>query len=144
MVHKKGGVRLLSEFPLNPPWSAIAPGSSVLNCLPLKWPILYYCFTVVRCTWQFHYLQFVMGSLLCSVSTLYLCYQLTFWADWSCRSVYRRQDLCVAKIVLWILTSCTYWWENRYPYTPLLHDGTPLHSWLMTPLPIVGWCPPYP
>ena len=34
---------------------------------------------------------------------------------------YRRQDLCVAKIVLWILTSCTYWWENRYPYPLLLH-----------------------
>ena len=34
---------------------------------------------------------------------------------WSCRSVYRRQDVCVAKVILWILTSCTYWWENRYP-----------------------------
>ena len=48
--------------------------------------------------------------------------------DWSCHSVYRRQDLCVAKTVLWILTSCTYWWENRYPYHPLMHDGTPPHS----------------
>ena len=78
---------------------------------------------------------------------------------WSCRSVYRRQDVCVAKVILWILSSCTYWWENRYPYPPLLHDGTtsivgwwppypylvddpPTHTWLMTPLPILGWWPP--
>ena len=32
---------------------------------------------------------------------------------WSCRSVYRRQNVCFAKVILWILTSCTYWWENR-------------------------------
>ena len=57
------------------------------------------------------------------------------FSDWSCRSVYRRQDVCVAKVILWILSSCTYWWENRYPYPPLLHDGT---------TPIVGWWPPYP
>ena len=63
---------------------------------------------------------------------------------WSCRSVYRRQDVCVAKVILWILSSCTYWWENRYPYPPLLHDGTTPHSWLMTPLPILGWWPPHP
>ena len=72
---------------------------------------------------------------------------------WSCRSVYIRQDVYVAKIVLCILSSCTYWWENRYPYPPSLHDGTPLpivgwdpppHIWLMTPLPILGWWPPYP
>ena len=63
--------------------------------------------------------------------------------DWSCRSVYRRQDVCVAKVILWILSSCTYWWENRYPYPPLLHDGTTPHSWLMTPLPILGWWPPH-
>ena len=71
---------------------------------------------------------------------------------WSCHSVYRRQDVCVAKVLLWILSSCTYWWENRYPYPPLLHDGTtphswlmtPLpHTWLMTPLPILGWWPPH-
>ena len=64
--------------------------------------------------------------------------------NWSCHSVYRRQDLCVAKTVLWIFTSCTYWWENRHPYHPLLHDGTPpppvdwwpsYHSWLMTLIP---------
>ena len=61
---------------------------------------------------------------------------------WSCRSVYRRQDVCVAKVILWILSSCTYWWENRYPYPPLLHDGTTPHSWLMIPLPILGWWPP--
>ena len=46
---------------------------------------------------------------------------------WSCRSVYRRQDVCVAKVILWILTSCTYWWENRYPPPPppYLADAPP-------------------
>ena len=82
-------------------------------------------------------------KLLCPIKELnnithkpYLhVFQLFFW---SCRSVYRRQDVCVAKVILWILSSCTYWWENRYPYPPLLHDGTTPHSWLMTPLPILG------
>ena len=83
----------------------------------------------------------------------------TTFHNWSCRSVYRRQDVCVAKVILWILSSCTYWWENRYPYPPLLHDGTTPHSWLMTPYPylvddtpthtwlmtppILGWWPPH-
>ena len=58
---------------------------------------------------------------------------------WSCRSVYRRQDVCVAKVILWILTSCTYWWENRYP--PPILGWCPPHSWLMTP-PILDWWPP--
>ena len=73
----------------------------------------------------------------------YICICSQFY-HWSCRSVYRRQDVCVAKVILWILSSCTYWWENRYPYPPLLHDGTTPHSWLMTPLLILGWWPPYP
>ena len=92
-------------------------------------------------------------------------------ANWSCRSVYRRQDVCVAKVILWILSSCTYWWENRYPphtwlmapppivgwwpphtwlmTPPYLTDGPPIlgwwppHSWLMTPPPILAWCPPW-
>ena len=37
------------------------------------------------------------------------------FSRWSCRSVYRRQDVCVAKVILWILSSCTYWWENTPP-----------------------------
>ena len=56
---------------------------------------------------------------------------------WSCRSVYRWQDICVAKVILWSLTSCTYWWENTPPY---LADGPP-HSWLMTP-PYLADAPP--
>ena len=79
------------------------------------------------------------GSRGCDIN-LHTC----FFSVWSCRSVYRRQDVCVAKVILWILSSCTYWWENRYPYPPLLHDGTTPHSRLMTPLPILGWWPPYP
>ena len=63
---------------------------------------------------------------------------------WSCRSVYRRQDVCVAKVILWILSSCTYWWENRYPLSPIATWWYHPHSWLMTPLPILGWWPPYP
>ena len=31
----------------------------------------------------------------------------------------RRQDVCVAKVILWILTSCTYWWENRDTPPPI-------------------------
>ena len=52
---------------------------------------------------------------------------------WSC-----RQDVCVAKVILSSLTSCTYWWENTPPHTWLM---APPHSWLMTP-PILGWWPP--
>ena len=83
-------------------------------------------------------------------------------SNWSCHSVNRRQDVCVAKVILWILSSCTYWWENRYPLSPIaawwyhppylvddppypyLVDDPPTHTWLMTPLPILGWWPPYP
>ena len=71
---------------------------------------------------------------------------------WSCRSVYRRQDVCVAKVILWILSSCTYWWENRYPpilgWWPPIVGWWPPHTWLMTPPyltdgpPILGWWPP--
>ena len=89
------------------------------------------------------------GSVVTVFSLVTLCVMINCW---SCRSVYRRQDVCVAKVILWILSSCTYWWENRYPYPPLLHDGTTPHNWLMTPypiwlmtpLPILGWWPPYP
>ena len=55
---------------------------------------------------------------------------------WSCRSVYRRQDVCVAKVILWILTSCTYWWENTPPivgWWPPIVGWWPPHSWLMAP-----------
>ena len=118
-----------------------------------------------------------------SSQRLFTCYLLEEVFHWSCRSVYRRQDVCVAKVILWILSSCTYWWENRYPpilgwwppivgwwpphtwllTPPYLTDGPPIlgwwpphtwlmappyladgppHSWLMTPLPILAWCPP--
>ena len=80
---------------------------------------------------------------------------VTYTDHWSCRSVYRRQDVCVAKVILWILSSCTYWWENIYPphtwlmpppivawWPPHTWLMTPPHTWLMAP-PILGWWPPH-
>ena len=85
----------------------------------------------------------------------------------------RTWVLLHCKIVLWIMTCCTYWWANRYPFfywsptnccsmvplSPILDDDLPTHCCSMVPLRsapfmvslilswkwwIFSWCKMYP